>query len=213
MPDGEGRKGAERPLRVAVRGTGRQPGEKRARRPRPTDRDVVAGAVHGPHGHAGPAEAALVHVAGHRASQAGEAEQPAAACEGGRTVGTRPEPPPPARPRRHSQTLQSVQQSISPVCHIGLALVTTATAWGCRVTTVGTAIVESRAARGGGGGQEGSASQDPRVPTPPLAPKPQRAPRRAKQSPWHRATDGTRSREPLPGAALTSVHRRRGGRK
>lgn len=79
MPDGEGRKGAERPLRVAVRGTGRQPGEKRARRPRPTDRDVVAGAVHGPHGHAGPAEAALVHVAGHRASQAGEAEQPAAA--------------------------------------------------------------------------------------------------------------------------------------
>lgn len=36
------------------------------------------------------------------------------------------------------QTLQSVQQSISPVCHIGLALVTMATAWGCRVTTVGT---------------------------------------------------------------------------
>lgn len=48
-----------------------------------------------------------------------------------------------------------------------------------------------------------------------LAEAPRPSPRCAKQSCWHRA--GARSvwrrREPLPGAALTSVHRRRRGRK
>jgi len=45
-----------------------------------TDRDVVSGAVEGPHGHAGSAQAALVHVPGHLAPQAGEAEGSANTC-------------------------------------------------------------------------------------------------------------------------------------
>lgn len=39
-----------------------------------TDRDVVSGAIEGPHGHAGPTQAALIHVLSDLARQAGEAE-------------------------------------------------------------------------------------------------------------------------------------------
>lgn len=87
-----------------------------------TDRDVVSGTVQGPHGHTGPAEAALVHVPGHLAAQAEVAEGSADAYKRHTdTPRSTPVPRPPrpssSLPRAYSQTPQSEQQSISPVCH------------------------------------------------------------------------------------------------
>lgn len=122
-----------------------------------THRDVVSGAVQGPHGHTGPTQAALIHVPGHLARQAGKAEHPTAAWHGEKHwvrlcqaawlhAGTaRPGSRGKGSMSRHSQTPQSAQQSISPVCQVHLWTEDPYCGW--IVTTVGTTILRSSSER------------------------------------------------------------------